>query len=125
VTRNPVPGFVVVCLILGTVGLAAQSGRGGGRNTRTNDKPYTTWKAYGGGPHSSQFSALEEINKANVGQLQVAWSYPVNGTITFNPLVVDGVMFVQGTGNAIVALDAVTGKEIWTHPNQGAIGAAG
>ena len=37
----------------------------------------------------------------------------------FNPIVVDDVMYVQGTGNAIVALDAATGKEIWTHPNQG------
>jgi quinoprotein glucose dehydrogenase len=34
-------------------------------------------------------------------------------------------MYVQGTGNAIVALDAATGKELWSHPNQGAIGARG
>jgi len=34
-------------------------------------------------------------------------------------------MYVQGTGNAIVALDAATGKELWTHPNQWAIGARG
>ena len=59
-------------------------------------------------------SALDQINKSNVSRLDVAWTYPVNGNITFNPIVVDGVMYVQGTGNAIVALDAATGKEIWT-----------
>ena len=45
--------------------------------------------------------------------------YPVNGNIIFNPIVIDGVMYLQGTGNAIVALDAATGKEIWRHANQG------
>ena len=49
----------------------------------------------------------------------------MNGNIIFNPIVIDGVMYLQGTGNAIVALDAATGKEIWRHANQGAIGARG
>ena len=60
-----------------------------------------------------------------MSQLQVAWTYPVTGNVIFNPIVIDNVMYVQGTGNAIVALDAGTGKEIWTHPNQGGIGARG
>jgi quinoprotein glucose dehydrogenase len=55
----------------------------------------------------------------------VAWTYEIAGNVTFNPLVVDNVMYVQGTGNSIVALDAATGKEIWTHANQGGIGARG
>jgi glucose dehydrogenase len=88
-------------------------------------QPYTQWTAYGGGAHSAQFSSLNQINASNVSQLQVAWTYPVTGTITFNPIVVDNVMYVQGTANAIVALDAATGKQLWSHANQGAIGARG
>ncbi len=116
--------FLMVALVLvaGVVSVVAQSGRSA---AKSQAKPYTTWTAYGGGPHSSQFTALTQINKATVSQLQVAWTFPVNGNITFNPLVVDNIMYVQGTGNAIVALDAATGKEIWTHPNQGGIGARG
>jgi glucose dehydrogenase len=86
---------------------------------------YTTWHAYGGGPHSSQFTGLDQINKSNVSQLEVAWTYPVSGTIMFNPIVVDGVMYTLGSGNAVVALDAATGREIWTRPNQGGVGARG
>ena len=112
-------GSLLIALTLGVAALVAQSG--GSRSA----KPYTTWTAYQGGSHSSQYSALDQINKSNVSRLDVAWTYPVNGNITFNPLVVDNVMYVQGTGNAIVAIDAATGKEIWTHPNQGAIGARG
>ena len=36
----------------------------------------------------------------------------------FNPVIVDGVMYVAGDYGAIVALDAATGKMIWTHPTR-------
>ncbi len=115
-------GSLLIVVVVALVTVAAQSGsNGSGRSA----KPYTTWRAYGGGAHSSQYSALDQINKSNVSRLEVAWTHPVNGNIIFNPIVIDGVMYVQGTGNAIVALDAATGKEIWRHANQGAIGARG
>jgi quinoprotein glucose dehydrogenase len=114
-------GGSLLIVILALVTLTAQSSSSSSRGA----KPYTTWKAYQGGAHSSQYSALDQINKSNVSQLEVAWTYPVAGNITFNPIVVDDVMYVQGTGNSIVALDAATGKELWSHANQGAIGARG
>ena len=114
-------GGSLLIVTLALVTLTAQSSSNGSRGA----KPYTTWTAYQGGAHSSQYSALDQINKSNVSQLEVAWTYPVAGNITFNPIVVDNVMYVQGTGNAIVALDAATGKELWSHANQGAIGARG
>src|SRR5437867_9553247 len=87
--------------------------------------PYTTWKAYGGGADSSQYSALNQINTSNVSQLQVVWTFPVTGTVIFNPLVVDEVMYLQASGNTLVAVDAATGKEIWRRQTQGTIGARG
>jgi quinate dehydrogenase (quinone) len=116
-------GSLLIVALSAVVTLAGQSGSSGA--ARNSSKPYTTWTAYQGGSHSSQYSALDQINKSNVSRLDVAWTYPVNGNITFNPIVVDSVMYVQGTGNAIVALDAATGKEIWRHANEGAIGARG
>ncbi|HET9358523.1 MAG TPA: PQQ-binding-like beta-propeller repeat protein, partial [Vicinamibacterales bacterium] len=110
---------LLVVASLGVAVLVAQSGGSGG--SRGTSRPFTTWRAYGGGAHSSQYSALNQINESNVSQLDVAWTYPVNGNIIFNPIVVDGVMYLQGTGNAVVALDAATGKEIWQHANQGGI----
>ena len=118
-------GVLLVVVLLAAAGVVSLLAQSGPRRAASKAKPYTTWTAYGGGAHSAQFTALNQINKTNVSQLQVAWTYPVTGTIVFNPIVVNDVMYVQGTGNAIVALDAATGKEIWTHPNQGAIGARG
>src|SRR6202451_3544007 len=83
-------------------------------------KPYITWSDYEGSPDSAQYSALTQINKSNVTQLQQVWFYPGGNNgfrYGFNPLVVDGVMYVLGKDNATVALDAVTGKEIWVHDN--------
>ena len=78
---------------------------------------HRTWKDYGGAADSAQYSALSQINRGNVSKLQVAWSYPIGDgkKYSFNPLVVDDRIFVLGPKNAIVCLNASTGKEIWTH----------
>lgn len=72
------------------------------------------WPDFGGPPDSSNYSDLDQINSSNVDQLAVAWFYPYGDTGS-NPIVVDGVAYVQGRNNAIVALDATTGREIWIH----------
>src|SRR5438552_16263981 len=86
---------------------------------QTGSRPYTTWTAYSGGADSSQYSALNQINTSNVSQLQVVWTFPVTGTVIFNPLVVEGVMYLQASVNTLVAVDAATGKEISRRQMQG------
>jgi quinoprotein glucose dehydrogenase len=90
-------------------------------------RPFNTWNQYLGGADSSQYSSLTQINKSNVKQLTVAWSYATGDSVPylFNPLVVDGVMYVQAKNNALVALDAVTGRELWVHPFQGSVTSRG
>ena len=89
-------------------------------------QPYTKWDQFGGASDSMQYSALAQINKSNVKQLQRAWFYPVPGEpdrLQFNPLVVDNIMYVSGVRGVVVALDATTGKELWMStlqaPNRG------
>jgi glucose dehydrogenase len=91
-----------IVAIAGAAGLSI-SGQGG-----------REWRDYAGGPDSSRFVAAKQITKANVSQLQVAWTYEA-GQTDFNPLVVRGVVYGRGAGGAFVALNAATGKEIWTH----------
>jgi quinate dehydrogenase (quinone) len=81
-------------------------------------RPYTTWSDYGGASDSMQYSALTQINKTNVNRLEQAWFFPVpdkKGNFGFNPIVVDGVMYLLGPANAIVAVDAATGRRRWSH----------
>jgi quinate dehydrogenase (quinone) len=89
-------------------------------------QPYTTWRTYGGGAHSSQYSALKQIDKSTVGKLEIAWTFPAGErSFVFNPIVVDRTMYVLARDNEIVALNAETGAELWAHPNEGGVGARG
>src|ERR1700722_12448884 len=78
---------------------------------------HLTWSDYGGASDSSQYSALSQINRSNVAKLELAWTYQTgdNNKYFFNPLVVDNVAYVLAKNNSIVAVDASTGKEIWTY----------
>jgi quinoprotein glucose dehydrogenase len=79
----------------------------------------TSWSHYGGSPDQSKFFYTSQINKKNVNQLAVAWTYPTddNGFLMFSPIVVDTVMYVLGNNSSLVALNVLTGKEIWIHTN--------
>src|SRR5438045_9617038 len=81
------------------------------------EQNHKQWTDYGGGPDSSHFVALDQINKSNVSQLQLAWVYATedNHAYLFNPIVVDNVMYLLAKNSSLVALDAATGKEMWIH----------
>ena len=81
-------------------------------------QPYTTWSHYGGTADASQYSALSQVNQSNVKQLHVAWSYSTGDVndYSFNPLVVDDVMYALAQHHSIVALNAASGAELWVHP---------
>ncbi len=79
---------------------------------------HRSWRDYGGASDAAQYSALNQINRANVSKLQVAWTYSTGdeNKYAFNPLVVDDTIYVLARNNSIIALNAATGKEIWALP---------
>ena len=75
-----------------------------------------TWTVSHGDSFADRYSALAQINRENVKNLRVAWTYhsrDAYGNIQANPIVVDGVMFGPTPGRAIVAVDASNGTELW------------
>jgi glucose dehydrogenase len=78
---------------------------------------HLTWSDYAGAPDAAQYSALKQIDRGNVTQLKIAWSYPIKDAnhYAFSPLVVDDVIYVLARNNAIIALNASSGLEIWRH----------
>ncbi len=90
----------------------------------SEDKPeyYTTWSHYLGDPGRSHFSELQQINKQNVGQLEVAWEYKSGdlpagdrSQIQCNPIVVDGVLYATTPTLKLIALQADSGAELWSY----------
>jgi alcohol dehydrogenase (cytochrome c) len=69
---------------------------------------------YGMGYNNQRYSALKQINSKNVGKLVPVWAHSLNNTQSHEsqPIVHDGVMYVT-THNATVAINVLTGKQIW------------
>ncbi len=74
------------------------------------------WPVYGGGPESIRHSTLKQINRANVKQLTMAWSYDAQdgpGGLQTSPIIVGGVLYANTPKSRVIALDAGTGKLLW------------
>ncbi len=82
---------------------------------RSDQRDYSTWSDYLGGPDRNHYSSLTKITPQNVGQLKVAWTYaaPDSGQMQMSPIVVDGVLYGMTAAVQAFALDAATGKELW------------
>jgi alcohol dehydrogenase (cytochrome c) len=75
----------------------------------------TTWLTYGKNYAGWRYSGLTEINTRTVSHLTPRWIYQSGfvGPNETTPLVFGGMMFVTGPSNNAVALDLLTGKQIW------------
>ncbi len=87
------------------------------------------WDTYLGDPESSHYSTLSQIDTGNVARLQPAWTYHAGGSsannrsqIQTNPLIVDGVLYGAAPDLRIFAVDAATGRELWTFDPAAAVG---
>ncbi len=77
------------------------------------------WPTYGGSWANIRYSKLGQITPANVDQLRVAWTYETHdefpgSEMQSNPIVVDGVLYATTPKLRVIALDAATGREIWS-----------
>ena len=73
------------------------------------------WPVYGGSPENNHYSSLVQINRANVKQLAVAWSFDTDeeGGLQTSPIIVNGVLYGITPTQKVFALDAATGKLKW------------
>src|SRR5262245_19451998 len=84
---------------------------------RAPDAPPAEWPTHGG-TNNARYSPLTQIDKTNVSQLQVAWTYDAGDAFTgsemqSNPIVVNGVLYATTPTLKVVALDAAAGRELW------------
>jgi len=73
------------------------------------------WPTYLGDKERSHYSALNQINRSNVTQLKVAWTYDTGdrGEYQANNLIIAGVLYTAAPSRKVIALDAETGRELW------------
>ena len=99
----------LACLLL-TVGASAQTG----------------WPNYGNDSGGTRYSGAKEINRSNVGGLQVAWTYRTGAleaktelirkaTFEATPILVEEKLYLSTPYNHVLALDPQSGKLLWEY----------
>lgn len=92
--------------------------------------PRGQWPTYGGDAASTRYAPLDQITRDNVQRLRVAWRWdsPDNALVTANrkalpafpaafkatPIMVDGVLYIKTSLSQAAAIDAATGRALWT-----------
>src|SRR5882672_4199154 len=80
------------------------------------DPPAADWLMWRRTYDAWGYSPLEQINKSNVKDLQVAWTWSMtNGATETTPIVHDGVLYLFNYANKIQALNGATGELIWEY----------
>jgi quinoprotein glucose dehydrogenase len=106
---------LVVGIVLITTNVSGQAGQPSTSNGE--------WPTYNADLKGTRYSPLDQINASNFSKMEVAWrfktdnlgpypEYKLEGT----PLMVKGVIYTTGgTRRSVIALDAKTGEQIWSH----------
>jgi quinoprotein glucose dehydrogenase len=82
------------------------------------------WPNYGNDAGGSRYSPLTQINRANVAELKVAWTYrtgaldvqrELNEKAAFEatPILVEGKLFLSTPYDHVIALDPRSGAKLW------------
>jgi len=108
-------------LVLGLAGIWTAA-------VRTQQRPAASeWRYFGGDKGHTRYSALDQINRDNVGKLKVLWRRPAleprlaqafpdlspSAYFRPTPIVVDGVLYSPNAVGLVEAFDGATGKTLW------------
>jgi quinoprotein glucose dehydrogenase len=84
------------------------------------------WPAYGRDAGGSRYSELSQINRQNIKDLKIAWTYNTgaagvqgrsarNAAFEATPIFVDDMLYLSTPFGRVIALDPVTGTEAWSY----------
>lgn len=91
--------------------------------------PDATWSAYGKDLAASRFSPASQINRTNVSQLKLAWTYRTGAldvktdlihkaAFETTPILINGTLYLTTPYNHVIALNAATGAKLWEYDPQ-------
>jgi len=130
--RSILVAVLVLGLALAIAFVTTNVGRGTGEKnipkapafsaSQLSAPPGRDWITNGGSVTNQRYSSLDQISRSNVGKLKLAWKTHLDGSGAAKqysqeatPLVYDGVMYISTGNDDVFALDAATGKHLWTY----------
>jgi quinoprotein glucose dehydrogenase len=93
---------------------------------RQSDEEEAQWGSYGGDPGGNRHSPLTQIDRRNVGQLKIAWTYRTGelgagfaraDKLAFEatPVMVRDSLYLSTPTNIVIALDPASGQQRWRY----------
>ena len=120
-----VGGYTMTGLAINSFGIQVEPGYPGFPGKKTAFVPPThrgEWHTWGGDDGFTRYSPLDQINKDNVKNLEVAWRWKAlplgnrqDSNLKATPLMIDGVLYTPTGVHQVCAIDPGTGKTIWTY----------
>ena len=124
--------IAVAIVLAGAAAVSCVTGAGESSSTRPGKQALAVgvWPYWGGDPQSTRYSPLTGISASNVSKLEIVWRWSADttgssGSANFKstPLMDDGVLYMPWLDHGMAAIDAGTGKTLWTYlPEQRDIG---
>src|SRR5262249_21378878 len=110
------PRTIVVSALIAAAGVPAAAQVAYDRILNSDREP-ANWLTYSGNYQSHRFSPLTQIDRTHVPRLKPAWVYQVRrtGIVETSPIVADGIMYITEPPSTVTALDACSGRPLWTY----------
>jgi quinoprotein glucose dehydrogenase len=92
--------------------------------SKSNSHEEAGWPTYGNDPGGTRYSPAKQINRDNVTQLKVAWTFRTGAlphdddldhkaAFEATPILIDGKLFLSSPYNHVIALNPATGEKLW------------
>ena len=130
-----VGGYTMTGLAINSFGIQTEPGypafpRSKQKGASSRQASAGEWTTWGGDAGFTRYSPLDQINKDNVGKLEVVWRWKSlphgsrsDGNLKATPLMIDGVLYTPTGVNQVAAIDPATGKTLWIFtPNPAEVG---
>ncbi|HKQ80166.1 MAG TPA: carboxymuconolactone decarboxylase family protein [Blastocatellia bacterium] len=120
-----VGGYTMTGLAINSFGIQLEPGypafpRASRKSASSNGGSLGEWTTWGGDAGFTRYSPLDQVNKDNVGTLEVAWRWKSashgprpDGNLKATPLMIDGVLYTPTGVHQVAAIDPAAGKTLW------------
>lgn len=115
-----IPVLFLACVFLVGCNKSHQTEKDVDIKAKSDSQSHENWEFHGHSPGEQRFSPLSQVSTENVKDLKLAWYFdlPNDGGMQATPIVVDGVIYVTAAWSRVYALNAETGKLLWTYDPQ-------
>ncbi|MGB2635316.1 MAG: pyrroloquinoline quinone-dependent dehydrogenase [Candidatus Acidiferrum sp.] len=94
--------------------------------SKNNSAADTGWPTYSNDPGGTRYSPAKQIDRSNVSQLKVAWTFRTGAlphdeeldhkaAFEATPILVDGKLYLSTPYDHVIALNPVTGEKLWEY----------